>query len=99
MKDYIGRIKPELARLPIVIRAFANIDGMSNYLPKIGLAQSSANMWSFAKAFSQAHAGSDFVFVGSGKDRADKKIKGMSASNPSEDRVSNLISKVFSSSL
>jgi hypothetical protein len=56
-------------------------------------------MWSFAKAFSQAHAGSDFVFVGSGKDRADKKIKGMSASNPSEGRVSNLIAKAFSSSL
>ena len=99
MKDYIGKIKPELARLPVVIRAYANIDGMSSYLSKLGLAQSSATMWSFAKAFSQAHAGSDFVFVGSGKDRADKKIKGMSALGAYEDRLTNLILKVFSSSL
>jgi hypothetical protein len=99
VKDYIGKTKPELARLPVVIRAFANIDGMSSYLSKVGLAQSSANMWSFAKAFSQAHAGSDFVFVGSGKDRADKKIKGTSALNASGDRLTDLILKVFSSNL
>jgi hypothetical protein len=99
VKEYIVRTKPELARLPIVIRAFANIDGMSTYLSKVGLAQSSANMWSFAKAFSQAHAGSDFVFVGSGKDRADKKIKGTSALNASGDRLTDLILKVFSSNL
>ena len=99
MKDYVCRIKPELARLPIVIRAFANIDGMSSYLSKVGLAQSSATMWNFAKAFSQAHAGSDFVFVGSGKDRADKKIKGMSTFDASGNSVTNLILKVFSSSL
>ena len=56
-------------------------------------------MWNFAKAFSQAHAGSDFVFVGSGKDRADKKIKGMSTFDASGNSVTNLILKVFSSSL
>lgn len=72
---------------------------MSSYLSKVGLAQSSTDMWSFAKAFSQAHAGSDFVFVGSGKDRADKKIKGMSALMASEDRLADLIPQVFSSSL
>lgn len=99
MKGYIGKTRPELARLPVVIRAFANIDGMSSYLSKVGLAESSASMWSFAKAFSQAHAGSDFVFVGSGKDRADKKIKGMSALMASEDRLAYLIPQVFSSSL
>ncbi|KAF2994272.1 hypothetical protein E8E13_002559 [Curvularia kusanoi] len=77
VRSSITRVKPDLARLPIVVRAYANIDGMPGYLSRLGLAQSSASLWNFAKTFSQAHAGSDFVFVGSGKDMADKKIEGV----------------------
>ncbi|KAH6643112.1 hypothetical protein C7974DRAFT_117267 [Boeremia exigua] len=53
------------------------MDGISGHLSRVGLIKSSVALWDFAKGFSQAHAGSDFVFVGSGKDRADKKIKGV----------------------
>lgn len=80
VKEYLSKSRPDLARLPITIRAFANIDGMSGHFSRLGLVQSPVGLWSFAKSFSQACAGSDIVFVGSGKDRADKKIKGKSLS-------------------
>lgn len=76
--ELLGKMDPKLAHLPVVIRAFANIDGLSGHLLRLGLIQSRNALWDFANTFSQAFAGSDFVFVGSGKDRADKKIKGKS---------------------
>jgi len=75
VKDYLGTAKPDLVGLPITIKAFANGDGMSNFLSSVGLVQPWGSLWDFGKGFSQAHAASDFVFVGNGKDRADKKIK------------------------
>ncbi|KAI8940674.1 hypothetical protein NX059_001944 [Plenodomus lindquistii] len=75
-KEYIGTLEPNLAHLPIVIKAFANGNGMSKFLSDFGVTKPSKSLWNFAKDFSQAHASSDFVLVGSGKDRADKKIKG-----------------------
>lgn len=76
VRDYLGNAEPSLIRLPVVIRAFANVDGMSKFLLDTGLVRSSGSLSEFAKRFSEASATSDFVLVGRGKDRADKKIKG-----------------------
>jgi hypothetical protein len=76
VRSYLEAAKPELGRLPIVIKAYCNGDGLLGFLSDVGVAQSSSALWDFAKGFSQAHTASDFVFVGYGKDRADKKIKG-----------------------
>jgi hypothetical protein len=65
-----------LANLPVIAKAFANADGMSRFLLNAGVVQSADALAEFAKCFSQAFATSDFVLVGHGKDRADKKIKG-----------------------
>lgn len=89
MKECLGDTEPRLADLPIVIRAFANMDGICGHLSRVGLVQSLDALWGFAKTFSQAHAGSDLVFVGSGKDRADKKIKGKSNSDKHDLRLTN----------
>lgn len=75
MKDYVQTAKPELAGLPIAIKAFVNGDGTSRFLSTAGVVQPSSSLWEFGMGFSQAHAASDFVFVGNGKDRADKKVK------------------------
>lgn len=76
VREYFEKAKPDLARLPVVVKAFANVDGMSKFLVNNGMIRSSSSMSGCAKGFSQASATSDFVLVGHGKDRADKKIKG-----------------------
>jgi hypothetical protein len=60
--------------MPIMIKAFANADGLAQVLAK--LTKSPKSLASFVKGFSQARDASDFVLVGSGKDRADEKVKG-----------------------
>ena len=79
VKEFLGEAKPDLVRLPIIIKAFANADGMSKFLLNTKMIRSPSLLWDFAKGFSQAHALSDFVLVGNGKDRADKKVKGKNA--------------------
>ena len=76
MRNYLREAKPALASLPIIVKAFANVDGLSKFLVNAKVIQSPSSLWDFAKGFSQAHAKSDFVLVGSGKDRADKKVEG-----------------------
>lgn len=76
VRSYVGGLKSDLSHLPVLIRAFANVDGMSKFLMHVGIVQSSTSLSDFAKRFSQASAMSDFVLVGPGKDRADKKIRG-----------------------
>jgi hypothetical protein len=66
---------PELPGLPIIVKAFANADGLSQVLVKHKITKSPDMLWDFVKGFSQACETFDFVLVGSGKDRADEKIK------------------------
>lgn len=76
IQDYIKTNKPELSGMPVVVKAFANADGLSQVLMKAGIIKSPDMLWDFVKWFSQAYETFDFVLVGSGKDRADEKIKG-----------------------
>lgn len=76
MRDYLENAEPTLARLPVVIRAFANVDRMSKFLLQTGVIESSSSLSEFAKQFCQASATSDLILIGHGEDRADKKIKG-----------------------
>ncbi|OJJ07721.1 hypothetical protein ASPVEDRAFT_57018 [Aspergillus versicolor CBS 583.65] len=77
VKEHLKNSHPELANVPVMIKAFANADGLAQILVKAKLIKSAGSLSSFAKGFSQAHDASDFVLVGSGKDRADEKIKGV----------------------
>jgi hypothetical protein len=79
VREYLETDKPDLATLPINIKAFANGNGLSKFLLHAKVVQSSSSLWDFVKGFSQAHARSDFVLVGNGKDRADEKVKGKDA--------------------
>jgi hypothetical protein len=76
VQDYLKKQQPQLSSLPIVVKAFANEDGLSHLLVKAKIIKSPGLLGDFAKGFSQAYNTSDFVLVGSGKDRADEKIKG-----------------------
>ncbi|KAH7082404.1 hypothetical protein FB567DRAFT_531213 [Paraphoma chrysanthemicola] len=77
VKDYFEKSEPDLASMPVVVKAFANGDGLSKFLANSVVTKHSTSLWDFAKGFSQSHALSDFVLVGNGRDRADKKIKGV----------------------
>lgn len=76
VRGYLKKEQPHLSSLPIVVKAFANGDGLSKLLAKDNIIKPPLSLIDFAKGFSQAYDTCDFVLVGSGKDRADVKIKG-----------------------
>ncbi|KAI1370176.1 hypothetical protein F4677DRAFT_451645 [Hypoxylon crocopeplum] len=77
VRKYLRQAVPDSSNIPIVVKAFANADGLSQQLIKCKIIKTPIALWDFAKGFSQSSPLSDFVLVGAGKDRADKKIEGM----------------------
>ncbi|KAG7141713.1 hypothetical protein HYQ45_001752 [Verticillium longisporum] len=75
LRQYVGQTMPELSGLPIVLKAFANADRLADTLVRTKMTRTWKDLWDFAMSFSQACETFDFVLVGSGKDRADEKIK------------------------
>ncbi|RYP42111.1 hypothetical protein DL767_000476 [Monosporascus sp. MG133] len=67
---------PSLGDIPVVVKAFANGDGLAQLLMRAGMVKRDNALASFASSFSQADEMFDFVLVGKGKDRADHKITG-----------------------
>jgi hypothetical protein len=65
------------AGVEIVVRAFANVDGLSLKLVRDGVIKDRMVLRAFFAGFSNRLALFDFVDVGSGKERADNKIRGM----------------------
>jgi hypothetical protein len=76
VQEYLKSAQPELADLPLVIKAVASADGLSRALTKFGVISSPEMILKFAMGFSQATKLCDLVLVGRGKDRTDEKIKG-----------------------
>ncbi|RMJ06972.1 hypothetical protein CDV36_013436 [Fusarium kuroshium] len=76
VRVYLQSERPELANHSIVVKAYANELGLSQFLVASGTVKSPRDLLDFAKDFTQASETTDFVLVGSGKDRADKKIQG-----------------------
>ncbi|KAL2682340.1 hypothetical protein Neosp_006790 [[Neocosmospora] mangrovei] len=76
VRDFLQSERPELANLPIVMKAYANELGLSQFLVSSNIINTPHDLLDFAKDFTQASETTDFVLVGSGKDRADKKIQG-----------------------
>ncbi|OTB09235.1 hypothetical protein M426DRAFT_316524 [Hypoxylon sp. CI-4A] len=77
IRNYLKAESPELANLPIVIKAFCGFDGLSRHLLKHEIIESPNALLDFVKGFSQASQLSDFVLLGPGKDRADERIEGV----------------------
>ncbi|WAO91234.1 Hypothetical protein NCS54_00869400 [Fusarium falciforme] len=77
VRAFLQSERPKLANLPIVVKAYANELGLSQFLVASNIIKTSHDLLDFAKDFTQASETTDFVLVGSGKDRADKKIQGV----------------------
>lgn len=77
VKNYLEEERPNLAHLPITIKAFANAEGPSKAVLNVEVVQASNSLCNFATGFSEAHAMAEFVLVGGGKDRVYTKTKGV----------------------
>ncbi|KAH7013905.1 hypothetical protein EDB80DRAFT_568937 [Ilyonectria destructans] len=77
VREHMQNEHPELAHLPVITKGFANEHGLSQLLSRAGILPESRSIVEFAKDFSQAYETADFVLVGSGKDRVDKKVQGV----------------------
>jgi len=65
--------------LRIVVKVYANVDGLAQALLKGGTVDSVAHVRSFVTGFTNRLPLCDFIDVGHGKERADNKIKGRSS--------------------
>jgi hypothetical protein len=64
----------------IICRIYANVSGLADVLARKGLIEDVAEFENFIRGFTRGKDLFDFVDVGTGKDRADKKIIGQSNS-------------------
>ncbi|KAL2352892.1 C-x8-C-x5-C-x3-H type zinc finger protein [Cryomyces antarcticus] len=77
IKQHI-RDQLEFQSMPsIMVQIYANVDGLSRKLASVGIIKTPADLYLFARAFSLNQPLFSFIDVGSGKERADHKIKEM----------------------
>ncbi|KAK5277597.1 hypothetical protein LTR16_009584, partial [Cryomyces antarcticus] len=75
IKQHI-RDQLEFQSMPsIMVQIYANVDGLSRKLASVGIIKTPADLYLFARAFSLNQPLFSFIDVGSGKERADHKIK------------------------
>lgn len=65
------------AHWKIIIRVYANIEGLLKKYAYIGFTEEERALRQFAAGFTQSQPLFDYVDAGQGKERADHKIKGM----------------------
>ena len=66
-------------KLDILVKAFANLEGLAIALVRDGRLKDVGQLRAFVTGFSSRLAFFDFVDVGVGKERADHKIRGKSS--------------------
>jgi hypothetical protein len=76
VREYLRGIIPDLEKLDIVVKAFANLEGLGTVLVRTGRLKEMNSLRAFVTGFSSRLAFFDFVDVGAGKERADHKIRG-----------------------
>lgn len=62
--------------LPILVNIYANLGGLSGKLTHIGLIGNPGDMYTFVRSFNTSQPLFNFVDVGSGKEKADHKLRG-----------------------
>lgn len=76
LQRYVNDVIDASTGMDIVVRAFANVDGLGRALERAGRLKDSSQLRSFFAGFSNRRPFFDFVDVGPGKERADLKIRG-----------------------
>lgn len=82
IRDNVHQTMPSLTpEYKIVTRIYANLKGLATTLYYAGIVEKPTVVEEFARGFTGSKQLFDFVDVGSGKDRADDKIIGISGSH------------------
>ena len=77
IREHMRSFMKDSDSVDVVVRAYANLKGLGKACVKNGKMKSSiGDLHLFANGFTQRRALFDFVDVGSGKERADHKIRG-----------------------
>lgn len=74
-RKYLRTILDDSERLDVVVKAFAHLDGLGSKLARDGRVRDMAQLRAFFAGFSSRLPLFDFIDVGSGKERADNKIR------------------------
>lgn len=80
-KDYLKTLDVDLEGADIVVRAYANLKGLTKACVGKGLLSKDTDLSLFAHGFTERQALFDFVDVGAGKEGADNKIRSKSFDN------------------
>jgi hypothetical protein len=75
IKEYINQKYQSANHWSIMVQIYANVEGLSKKLCSVGLITSPSDFRSFTVSFSMNQPLFSFIDVGSGKERADYKIK------------------------
>jgi len=78
-REYLRGIMNDSEKLDILVKAFANLEGLAFALVRDGRLKDAGQLRAFVTGFSSRLAFFDFVDVGVGKERADHKIRGKSS--------------------
>ncbi|KAF9770976.1 hypothetical protein IL306_011406 [Fusarium sp. DS 682] len=81
-REYLRTILDDSERLDVVVKAFARLDGLGSKLAREGRVRDMAQLRAFCAGFSSRLPLFDFIDVGSGKERADNKIRGTKHTDP-----------------
>lgn len=73
---YVGELGLDVNKTDVVVRAYANLRGLSKFCARDGLMNATADVGLFANGFTKRQPLFDFVDVGLGKERADNKVRG-----------------------
>lgn len=76
LQRYVNEVVGVSVGMDIMVRAFANVGGLGAALERAGRLKDSSQLRSFFAGFSNRQPFFDFVDIGSGKERADSKIRG-----------------------
>jgi hypothetical protein len=82
--------------LKIVVKVYANVDGLAHALLKGHTIEGVAEVRSFVTGFTNRLPLCDFIDVGYGKERADNKIKGASSTKHCENELTVFPQKLSS---
>lgn len=74
-REYLRGIMNDSEKLDILVKAFANLEGLAFALVRDGRLKDAGQLRAFVTGFSSRLAFFDFVDVGVGKERADHKIR------------------------
>lgn len=80
IKSHLQSIDSSLTHLPLMVQMYTNVEGLSKKLLACGITKNIRDLYTFAQAFNMSQSFFSIVDVGSGKERADHKLKGKLAS-------------------